>query len=74
MVNDSDANGLLGSECDGLTLARRLTNNTFSLATGKVYIDPQRARNLDADIYAFDPLIQKLRVITTTRIVQQNIT
>ena len=62
VVNATEANRDPGAECDGLALARKMANRTFSLATDKVYISPLKARNLDADIFAFNFSARTLQV------------
>ncbi|OQV11960.1 hypothetical protein BV898_13755 [Hypsibius exemplaris] len=51
--------------CSGQRLARALTNRTFDLATGEMFIDAKRARNLDLNIFAFNTTTGNLQVTGT---------
>ena len=72
VVNATEANRDPDAECDGLALARKMANQTFSLATDKVYISSLKARNLDADIFAFNFSTRTLQVKNTPRYFQKS--
>ncbi|OWA50614.1 hypothetical protein BV898_15125 [Hypsibius exemplaris] len=57
---DSEAHG-----CSGLQLVKALTNRTFTISTGKVYINDQRTRNLDLNIFGFNASTRELQIIGT---------
>lgn len=42
------------SPCSGLKFAERLANRTFSLSTGQTFVDAERIRNFDINIFAFN--------------------
>ncbi|OWA50612.1 hypothetical protein BV898_15123 [Hypsibius exemplaris] len=61
VVNESDtANG-----CSGLQIVHAMTNRTFALSTGNIYIDAERSRDLDLDIFGFNTSTREMQIIGT---------
>ncbi|OQV14716.1 hypothetical protein BV898_11089 [Hypsibius exemplaris] len=63
LVNESSIHRNQLPACNGLSLAERMANRTFSLTTGKMYISPGRGRFLDLDVFALNTSTLTLQVI-----------
>ena len=61
-----NANGGPGS-CSGREVARRMSNRTFNVATGEMFINAARIRNLDLHIYGFNSSTRIMQVIRAVR-------
>ncbi|OQV25008.1 hypothetical protein BV898_01216 [Hypsibius exemplaris] len=49
--------------CSGLKVVEYLRNRTFHLTAGEAFIDPERIRNLDLQIYAYNTSTSDIQVI-----------
>ena len=62
LVNETDRDALNRDvACSGLRLAKQSANRTFDLSTGRIYVNPGQAVNLDFDILGFNATTFTLR-------------